>query len=131
MSKINFNEMSMKNLLETIHELFPEMSDDSIMNSSLSTLEALMADKLNDLDFFDENIEVEEEEYEIKHFPTRKKKAKRMKKNNQLTKYKKIKKGDWAKHSRKKLKDSEITNRSFNNKASKSYTPNRRHGYIN
>ena len=125
-------EMSIKDLKKLGSDLFPEMTEESIVKLPINTLQSMIIEKLEKSNFFEEDDEEIKEETDIltKHCPSRKKKANRMKKKYRKIKYNKGKKGDWAKHSRKKIKDSETTNRSFINKASRSYTPNRRQRYV-
>lgn len=133
MAKININELSIGELRKIYSDFFPESSPEDIINLPIGTIQAMITDEIENSTSIDPLGENEENfgiYSSVKHCPTRKKKAKRLRKKWRSVEYKKIKKGDWAKHSRRRIKDSETTNRTFINKASKSYTPNRTQKHI-
>ena len=133
MSKININELSIRELKEIASELFPEMSIQDINSTPLGILQTMVMDEI-EISISLAPLEEGDESFELyssmKHTPSRKKKANRCKKNNRTQKYRKeIKEGDlMAKHIRKRV-DEDTTNRAYLNKASKSYVPYRASGY--
>lgn len=131
MTKINVNELSIKELKDLSFELFPDLTSKEINSTAIGVLQTMILEELENFTSIDPLVE-REENFDIssysKHLPSRKKKANRIKKKNKPIKYKKVKKEKeevFGKHTRKKV-DSETTNRSYMNKASKSFIPNRK-----
>jgi len=128
MSKINVNELSINELQEIVSGFFPKMSLEDINNISVSTLQMMITDEISDA-VLTEPLEEFQDTFESysfsKHLPSRKKKAKRIKKNSKIIKYQKSKNKLIAKQTRKRV-DEETTNRAYLEKASKAYIPNRK-----
>ena len=126
MKNINVNELSIKELKELASELFPDMTLQGINSTAIGVLQTMV---LEELEYYD-SLEDREEEYDleisssIKHSPSRKKKANRVKKDT--IKYKKVKKSKEAVQYKRRKVSAETSNRSYMNKASKCYVPNRR-----
>ena len=122
----NLAELSIKDLKELIYSFYPKMSEEDIYNTPLSLLREMVEEEFERQEMLEEaEEEVSVFTVSLKHSPSRKKKANRLKRKTVT--YNKVKKGNnRVKYTRRRVEKEETTNRSYMNKASKAYIPDRK-----
>lgn len=106
---------SISDIIEKVKDNYPNINNNEILSLPLL--------KINELIISIEDDDFEDVDFSKKHCPTRKKRAKRLFKKHKKT-YKKEKDESITK-TRKRVEE-DVTNRSYINKASKSFVPNRK-----
>ena len=125
MKNYNLSERSIDEIIDIVKEYRPEMSKEDITSLSLNDINEIIITSISCIE--SEPEEGEGSGYIAKHCPSRKKRCKRIKKRVTTVKYRQKKREEemYGKRTRRRV-DCETTNRSYINKASKSFVPNRK-----